>query len=76
MLTKEEYEYVNGFRSILKLFNDHGEYIGGADNLITWHENKFGERIDRGCSGCMSGFLKFSYSLLTQYEKQNGSTEA
>jgi hypothetical protein len=75
MLTKEEYQYVNGFRGILELFDKSGEYIGGADNLISWHENKYGERIDRGCQGCIAGFLKFSFSMLKQYDKQNGSTE-
>lgn len=72
MLTKEEYEYVNGFRGILNLFDQTGEYVGGAGSLIDWHEKKYGERIDRGCPGCMTGFLKFSLSMLKQYEKQYG----
>ena len=69
MLTKEEYDFVNRFRPILQMFADHGEYTGGSGALIDWHENKYGERIDRGCTGCMSGFLKFSLSMLKQYEK-------
>jgi hypothetical protein len=73
MLTQEEYQFVNGFRSILEIFSEHGEYIGGADALMDWHEKKYGEKIDRHCSGCKAGFLKFSYSMLKQYE--NGSRE-
>lgn len=75
MLTEQEYNFVNGFRDMLTLFHNHGEYVGGADKLIEFHENKYGEKIDRGCPGCMTGFLNFSYSMLIQYENQNGSTQ-
>lgn len=75
MLTKEEYEYLNGFRQALNLFVTHGEYVGGCDAVFDWHDNRRAEGtplIDRGCPGCKAGFLKLTHSLLIQYEKQNG----
>ena len=69
MLTKEEYTYLNGFRPILDLFFNTGEYVGGADGVFDWHEKKYGQTIDRGCSGCKAGFLKLTRSLLIKYEE-------
>lgn len=75
MLTKEEYEFVNGYRGILDIFEKTGEYIGGTDNLIAWHEKKYEVKIDSWCQGCMVGFLNFTISMIKQYEKTNGSTK-
>lgn len=72
MLTKEEYQYLNGFRAMLELFNDRGECVGGDAAIYDWHERKYGVTIDRHCSGCRAGFLKTTLSLLKQYEKENG----
>lgn len=74
MLTKEEYQYLNGFRAMLDLFEKTGECVGGDGGIYDWHEKKYGVNIDRGCVGCRTGFLKTTLSMLKQYEREHGST--
>ena len=74
MLTKEQYEYIKGYRDIVEIFTLHGNYVGGADGLFDYLEAQGltgGEPIIRTCNPCKAGFLKFTYSIILQYEKLN-----
>jgi hypothetical protein len=73
MLTKEQYIFYNKYREILTLFVNTGQYVGGAGGLFDFIENQYGVKIDRGCSGCIAGFLKMAYKDLIKYE-EDGST--
>ena len=58
---------------MLDMFYNTGEYVGGGDGVFDWHEKKYGQAIDRGCSGCKAGFLKTTLAMLKQYETNNPS---
>lgn len=70
MLTKEQYEHLNGHRQALELFERAGEWIG-ANEIFDYLEQQglATEPILRHCTPCKSGFLKFTLSLLRNYEK-------
>ena len=71
MLTKEQYEFINGYRAMIDMFYNHQTYVGGADSLFDYLEQQGlsgGVPIGRNCNECTAGFLKFTYSMLKQYE--------
>jgi hypothetical protein len=63
-----KYVFLNKYRDILELFYNSGQYVGGADGLFDYYEKEHGQPIDRGCSGCVAGFLKFAYKELKELE--------
>lgn len=74
MLSKEQYDVILGYKEIVDRFVYHETYIGGADGLFDYLEQQGltgGEPILRNCNPCRAGFLKFTKSLLNEYEKAN-----
>lgn len=75
MLTKEQYDYIKGFKDMVTLFVNTGSYVGGADPLFDYLEAQGltgGEKILRNCPTCLTGFLKFTHSMIKIYEQTNG----
>ena len=72
MLTKEQYEHLNGHREALELFERSGEWVG-ANSIFDYLEQQglALEPIIRHCAPCKAGFLKLTLSLLRNYEKAN-----
>lgn len=76
MLNKEQYEYIVKFKPICEMMVKHETYIGGADELFNYLEQQGltgGEHILRGCATCTTGFLKWTYSMINLYEKNNNN---
>jgi hypothetical protein len=72
MLTKEQYEAILPYKPIVDMFVQTETYVGGADGLFDYLETQGltgGEPILRTCNPCRAGFLKFTKSLLNNYEK-------
>ena len=75
MLTKEQYDYIKGFKPMIDMFVNHGQYVGGADPLFDYLESQGltgGYPIGRNCQECTSGFLKFTNTMIKLYEQTNG----
>lgn len=75
MLTKEQYDYIIGFRPMIEMFVNHGQYVGGANPLFDYLEQQGlsgGVPIGRNCNDCTAGFLKFTNSMIKLYEQQQG----
>lgn len=64
-MTKEQYEFVNGYRQILDHFHDHQTYVGGADTLFA----KYLQPAELGCSACKSACLIERRIELIEYER-------
>lgn len=73
MLTTEQYNRILAYKPIVDTFVQHQTYIGGADGLFDYLEEQgiATEPILRTCDPCRAGFLKFTKSLLNEYEKAN-----
>jgi hypothetical protein len=66
-MTKEDYNFVNGFREVLEHFATHQTYVGGCDNLF----NKYLQPNELGCSGCKSACMIQRLRELKEYELRN-----
>lgn len=64
-MTKEQYEFVNGYRGILEHFVNHQTYVGGADTLFA----KYLQPSELGCSACKSACLIERHRELLEYER-------
>lgn len=74
MLTKEQYGWLNCHRDTLELFERTDTWIGA--NAVFDYLEQQGlalEPIIRHCAPCKAGFLKFTLSLLRNYEKTNNT---
>lgn len=74
MLSKEQYDVILGYKPMIDMYVSTQTYVGGADGLFDYLEAQGltgGEKILRGCPPCLAGFLKFTKSLLNEYEKIN-----
>lgn len=76
MLTKDQYSFIVQYKPICEMMAQHGIYVGGANPLFDYLEAQGltgGELILRSCQGCIAGFLKWTYSMITLYEKQQNN---
>lgn len=72
--TEEQYQRLLPYKDVARMAKEHDTYVGGdIAPLLTALEQDYGHKIDRHCPGCVMGFLKFTYSLIIQYE--NGCTK-